>query len=93
MKSRDFVNKLVLGVVVIGAGIYGVMYVVSRLHHPDVAIQTIQDEVDLDSEKCTDGIDDCKFNTEFFTETWLYTGPHNMDKLVNFPENVWEKKE
>lgn len=77
----------------IGYAAYFIMYPAKNMHHKNVEIQTIQDEVDQDAQSCTDGMDDCKKNTEFFTETWLYTGKNNFDPVVNFSENIWEEKE
>ncbi len=92
MKNRGFYYKIgvVLFVMIL---VCSVVYFINNIDYSDVAIQTIQDEVNLDAQNCTDGADDCKANTEFFTETWLYTGDKNFDRLINFPESVWEEKE
>lgn len=34
-----------------------------------------------DYDKCTDGLDDCRYNEQFFGDTYYATGPANIDSL------------
>ena len=93
MKNYEIAGRVICVGLLIVLSVYGVIYFTGKSDHESVLIQTIQDEVDLDLEQCTDGKDDCKFNTEVFNNTWLFTGEHNVDHLMNFPEEIWEEKE
>ncbi len=54
-------------------------------HHnsTSVVIQNIQDNVHGDRHYCTDGEQDCRYNTDFFRDTW-FTGQVDLDSTTHY---------
>jgi hypothetical protein len=80
---NSFVYKLLCIVCVIGACWYGAVQIMHKKQSQNIVVQNVQDNVQGDRHYCTDGKEDCDYNTDFFRDTW-YAGEVDLDPMTHY---------